>query len=82
MADRSHRREPTRLSKRELEVLGLLAAGLTDREIGERLSLSARTVNHHVSAICAKLGARRRTDAVAVGLARGLITPGSDPPSR
>lgn len=51
------------LSQREFEVLGLLAEGLTDRRIGEALTISARTVETHVSSILHKLGARNRAEA-------------------
>jgi DNA-binding NarL/FixJ family response regulator len=50
-------------------VLALLADGLTDREIAERLVISPRTASHHVAAILSKLGARRRSEAIAI--ARG-----------
>ncbi|MFC5728078.1 MULTISPECIES: helix-turn-helix transcriptional regulator [Nocardioides] len=53
------------LTEREQEVLRLLAQGLTNREIGTRLFLSAKTVEHHVSAVLRKLGAKTRTEAAA-----------------
>jgi DNA-binding CsgD family transcriptional regulator/tetratricopeptide (TPR) repeat protein len=56
---------PAGLTRREREVLDLLREGLTDREIADRLVLSPRTVGHHVSAILAKLGVRRRAEAIA-----------------
>ena len=46
-------------------MLGLLAEGLTDAEIAARLSLSTKTVNHHVSALLAKLGVTSRRQAAA-----------------
>jgi len=55
-----------------LEVLGLVADGLRT-DIGERLFLSTRTVDHHVSAIRRKLGARTRGEAVAAAGHRGLL---------
>ena len=53
-----------RLTRREREVLELLADGLTDREIAAALTLSRRTVETHVSSILHKLGARNRAEAV------------------
>jgi DNA-binding CsgD family transcriptional regulator/tetratricopeptide (TPR) repeat protein len=54
------------LTLRQLEVLELLESGLTNAQIAQRLVLSTRTVDHHVSAILAKLGAATRQDAVAM----------------
>jgi DNA-binding NarL/FixJ family response regulator len=53
------------LTEREQEVLHLLAQGLTNREIGQRIFLSAKTVEHHVGAIMRKLGVKTRTEAAA-----------------
>jgi len=58
---------------RETEVLQLVADGLANREIGERLFLSEETVKSHVRHLLAKLHARSRAHAVAVGFRRGLI---------
>jgi DNA-binding NarL/FixJ family response regulator len=58
---------------REIEVLQLVADGLVNREIGERLFLSEETVKSHVRHLLAKLQARSRAHAVAVGFRRGLI---------
>jgi DNA-binding NarL/FixJ family response regulator len=60
-------------SGRELEVLQLIADGLVNREIGGKLYLSEETVKSHVRHLLAKLQARSRAHAVAVGLRRGLI---------
>ena len=68
-----HAGDPGRLSAREIEVLRLLAGGRTAREIAEELVLSVHTVNNHVASICAKLGARRRADAVALAARHGLL---------
>lgn len=57
------------LTAREFEVLGLMAEGLRNTEIAERLVLSPRTVDHHVSAILGKLGVRSRADAARAAIA-------------
>ena len=62
--------EPT---AREIEVLQLISDGLVNREIGNRLFLSEETVKSHVRHLLAKLQARSRAHAVAVGFRRGLI---------
>jgi predicted ATPase len=64
------RADPDRLTRREREVLGLLAVGHSDAEIAGRLFISQRTVNNHVHAILSKLGAQNRTQAA--GYARRL----------
>jgi DNA-binding NarL/FixJ family response regulator len=58
---------------REIEVLQLIAEGLVNREIGSRLFLSEETVKSHVRHLLAKLQARSRAHAVAVGFRRGII---------
>ena len=62
--------EPT---QREIEVLQLISDGLVNREIGTRLFLSEETVKSHVRHLLAKLQARSRAHAVAVGFRRGII---------
>jgi two-component system nitrate/nitrite response regulator NarL len=62
------------LTPREGEVLNLLAQGLTNRQIAERLGISEHTAKFHVAAVSAKLGAASRTDAVTRGVRRGLVT--------
>jgi DNA-binding CsgD family transcriptional regulator len=64
---------PDRLTAREVEVLQLLAAGSTNKEIAARLFLSARTVERHIASIFDKIGARRRVDATAYALRHGLL---------
>lgn len=54
------------LSHREHQVLGLLGEGLTNAEIGERLYISAKTAEHHVSRVLSKLGVRSRAEAAAI----------------
>jgi DNA-binding NarL/FixJ family response regulator len=61
------------LTRREVEVLHLLARGLMDREIAETLGISDRTVHKHVENIRAKLGVRTRASAVAEARRRGLL---------
>lgn len=62
------------LTAREIQVLELLAEGLPNKRIAERLGISDQTVKFHVAAIAGKLGAANRTDAVRRALRRGLIT--------
>ena len=62
-----------RLTRREIEVLQLLAEGLSNKSIAERLGISDQTAKFHVASISSKLGASNRTDAVRLGLRRGLI---------
>jgi DNA-binding NarL/FixJ family response regulator len=61
------------LTPRELEVLQLLAEGLSNKAIGYRLEISEHTVKFHVTAIMSKLGAQSRTDAVVRATRLGLI---------
>ena len=61
------------LTERERGVLALLAAGLSNRRIAERLALSENTAKAHVAAILAKLGATTRTEAVTLGVRLGLV---------
>ena len=63
------------LTGRELEVLRLLAAGQSNKEIGAALFISAKTASVHVSNILGKLGARGRTEAAAIAHDAGLLDP-------
>ena len=62
------------LTPREIQVLELLAEGLPNKLIAERLQISDQTVKFHVASISGKLGAANRTDAVRRAVRRGLIT--------
>ena len=64
---------PEPLTRREREVLQMLAAGLANKEIAARLNISEHTAKFHVAAILGKLGAATRTEAVALGIRRGLV---------
>jgi two-component system, NarL family, response regulator YdfI len=61
------------LTPRESEVLQMLASGLTNKEIAARLAISEHTVKFHVASILGKLGAASRTEAVSLGIRRGLV---------
>jgi DNA-binding CsgD family transcriptional regulator len=61
------------LTRREIEVLQLLAAGLGNKEIASRLHISEHTAKFHVASILSKLGAATRTEAVTLGIRRGLV---------
>ena len=61
------------LTRRELEVLQMLAAGLSNKEIAGRLGISEHTAKFHVASILGKLGAGSRTEAVSMGIRRGLV---------
>ena len=69
----STKENPAGLTNRQLEVLVLMADGLSNNEIADRLFVSPKTVEHHVSAILAKLDARTRAEAVSVALQSNLI---------
>lgn len=66
---RSLRREAPALSAREMEILGLAARGLRNKEIARRMHLSVRTVEGHISSILRKLGVGSRTEAVVYAAA-------------
>ena len=61
------------ITARELEILGLIATGLSNREIADRLFVSENTVKAHSSRLFDKLGAKRRTQAVQIGKTAWLI---------
>jgi DNA-binding CsgD family transcriptional regulator len=66
------RANPAGLTERELEVLGLLGQGLRNAEIAQRLVVSEKTAQHHVSAVLRKLGVRSRAEAAAAAVRLGL----------
>jgi ATP/maltotriose-dependent transcriptional regulator MalT len=66
-------REQFGITRRELEVLGLIAQGMSNREIAGKLFVSENTVKTHSSRVFDKLGVRRRTQAVQVGKELGLL---------
>ncbi len=66
------------LTERELAVLELIAEGMTNREIGEHLYLSEKTVKHHVSDLLSKLGLTRRVEAATFAIRRNAQHPPED----
>jgi two-component system, NarL family, response regulator YdfI len=66
--------EATAPTPRELEVLEMIAEGMSNRAIAARLKISRHTVKFHVAALLTKLGARSRTEAVTAGVRHGLIS--------
>jgi DNA-binding CsgD family transcriptional regulator len=72
----STRANPAGLTARQLEVLSLLAAGMTNAEIAEKLVVSPRTAEHHVAAVLTKLGASSRRDAARRASELGLLPTG------
>lgn len=73
---------PGQLSERQLEILGLLCQGLSNKEIGLRLGLAVVTVKMHLSAIFRALGVINRTQAVLAARRMGMASPEPDPQKR
>ena len=63
----------TALTARELEVLRLVARGLSNKEIAADLRITTHTVKYHLAAVLEKLGVRSRTEAVSLGVRTGLV---------
>jgi DNA-binding NarL/FixJ family response regulator len=61
------------LTPRELEILGLVGCGMSNKAIARRLNISAHTVKYHLEAVFAKLSVRSRAEAAIQGLRRGLV---------
>jgi DNA-binding NarL/FixJ family response regulator len=72
---------PYGLTNRQLEILLLLAEGLRNPEIADRLSTTPKTVEHHVSDVLAKLNVRSRAEAVRLAYQLGLVPQTSNPPT-
>ncbi len=68
---------PQRLTRREVEVIGLLAQGLSNKEIAAVMWLSDRTVERHVTSLYRKIGVARRSEATAYALRHGLLDGGT-----
>jgi two-component system, NarL family, response regulator YdfI len=66
--------EANTLTPRELEILEMMADGLSNRAIAARLKISRHTVKFHVASILTRLGARTRAEAVSVGVRRGVLS--------
>jgi DNA-binding NarL/FixJ family response regulator len=71
----SHQAQAETLSPRELELLKLVAEGLSNKVIGEKLSISENTVKYHMKNILQKMGAQNRTEAVTMAIRSGHIKP-------
>lgn len=74
-ANRGRSSGPAGLTAREQEILGLVAGGLTNRQVGERLFITEKTASHHVSNILAKLGVGGRAEAAAEAVRLGITPP-------
>jgi DNA-binding CsgD family transcriptional regulator/tetratricopeptide (TPR) repeat protein len=78
----STRSNPAQLTRRQFEVAQLLAEGLPDAEIAEKLFISPKTVGHHVSAVLAKLEVRSRTEAAREAVRLGIVEDTEREPQR
>ncbi|MGD9531791.1 MAG: HD domain-containing phosphohydrolase, partial [Pseudonocardia sp.] len=75
-APRARRARPAGLTERQVEVLGLMARGLSNRAIGEALSISPRTAEHHVQDVYARIGVSSRAGAALFAMQHGLLPSG------
>lgn len=73
------RANPQGLTSKEIEVLSLLALGDSNAQLGRRLHRSTKTIDHHVSSILEKLGARTRAEALATAYSLGIVSVRRDP---
>ena len=73
------RANPSGLTRKELEVLQLLAQGCSNAQLARRLHRSPKTVDHHVCSLLEKLGVHSRAEAVAAAYARGIVSAGHHP---
>jgi DNA-binding CsgD family transcriptional regulator len=73
---RLHEDQRVALTSRQLEVLRLVGAGYTTREISARLGVSAKTVEHHKQNIFKRLGVHNQAHAVSIAMRRGLVGSG------
>jgi DNA-binding NarL/FixJ family response regulator len=73
-APRARRTGPAGLSEREIEVLAALARGLSNKEIASALSISARTVQHHVMHVYGKINASSRAAAALFAMENDLLS--------
>lgn len=80
--NRSTINNPAQLTSRQLEILELLAEGLTNAEIASRIYITPKTVEHHVSAILAKLGVQSRKQAPTEAISLGVPLPPRQDPAR
>ena len=77
VVERTHPEDLAALTRREIEILSLVATGLSNQEIAHRLVLSNETVKTHVSHVLRKLGLRDRAQAVVAAYESGLVVPGA-----
>ncbi len=67
---------PDQLTPREIEVLRLIAAGLTVKEAARKLDISPKTADHHIQSVYSKIGVTTRAAAALYAVEHGLVRPG------